>query len=68
MNLRMDHLPMPLRNGTQVAWLIDPIDRSVTIYRADDEVETFSDPSTVQGTGPVTGFVLTLSWVWGDTL
>ncbi len=56
-----------LENGTQVAWLIDPKDRSVTIYRVGDEVETFFDPSTVQGTGPVAGFELTLSWVWGDT-
>ena len=55
-----------IANGAEVAWLIDPTDRSVTIYRQGEAPETLIDPSSVQGNGPVLGFELVMSWVWGN--
>ena len=55
-----------IANGAEVAWLIDPTDRSVTIYRQGEAPEMLIDPSSVQGNGPVLGFELVMSWVWGD--
>ena len=53
-----------LANGAQLGWLIDPEQRSVTIYRPDGEVETRTDIDSIAGEGPVAGFVLNLSFVW----
>ncbi len=53
-----------LENGAELGWLIDPADRSVTIYRPRDEVERMVDLRTVQGTGPVAGFELVMGWIW----
>ena len=52
-------------NGVQVAWLIDPKAKTVMIYRAGEETETLFDPTSIQGTGPVRGFELVMSRVWG---
>jgi len=54
-----------IANGAEVAWLIDPIDRSVTVYRPGDSPEEHVNPSSVQGTGPIAGFELVLQRVWG---
>jgi Uma2 family endonuclease len=51
-------------NGAEVAWLIDPIEKSVTIYRPGDEPEHFAHPTSVQGTGPIAGFELVMSRIW----
>lgn len=53
-----------IANGAQLAWLIDPSRRSVTIYRPDGTVETRTDIDSISGEGPVDGFVLDLSDVW----
>jgi len=49
-----------LENGVKLGWLIDPIERTVTIYRPTREPEVLVAPATVSGEGPVEGFVLTL--------
>ena len=54
-----------IANGAQVAWLIDPIDRAVIIYRSGDEPAHLTDPTSVQGTGPIAGFELVMQRVWG---
>jgi Uma2 family endonuclease len=54
-----------IANGAEVAWLIDPIDRAVTVYGPGAEPEEHVNPSSVQGTGPVAGFELVLARVWG---
>lgn len=51
-------------NGAEVAWLVDPIEKAVTIYRPGDESEHFANPTSVQGTGPITGFDLVMSRIW----
>jgi Uma2 family endonuclease len=49
-----------IANGVQLAWLIDPIERTVTIYRAGRAPEVLDHPATVAGEGLVEGFVLNL--------
>jgi Uma2 family endonuclease len=53
-----------IANGAEVAWLIDPIDKSVTIYRPGDQPEHLAHPTSVQGTGPIAGFELVTSRIW----
>jgi Uma2 family endonuclease len=53
-----------IANGAQLAWLIDPDNRSVEIYRPNAEPESLSKPESVQGEGPVEGFALNLTPVW----
>jgi Uma2 family endonuclease len=53
-----------IANGAQVAWLIDPEEKSVTIYRPGDEPEHLVHPTSVQGTGPIAGFELVMSRIW----
>ena len=50
-----------LRNGVELAWLIDPHSRTVAIYRSGcEEPVELTDPETVSGEGQVSGFVLNL--------
>lgn len=51
-------------NGVEVAWLIDPYERTVTIYRPAEAPEHLEHPTSVQGTGPVAGFDLVLGRIW----
>ena len=68
---KTDRLP-PLRakmeqwiaNGVEVGWLIDPIEKTVTIYRPGDQPEPLDHPTSVQGTGPIAGFELVMSRIW----
>jgi Uma2 family endonuclease len=53
-----------IANGVEVAWLIDPYEKAVTIYRVGEAVEVLCDPSSVQGTGVVAGFELAMARVW----
>lgn len=53
-----------IANGVQLAWLIDPQDRTVTIYRTGQAPELLRKPSTVRGEGPVEGFVLDLERIF----
>jgi len=47
----------------QLGWLIDPQERTVTIYRPGRGPEVLSAPSSVAGEGPVEGFILTLDGI-----
>jgi Uma2 family endonuclease len=53
-----------LANGAQLGWLIDPEARTVEIYRPGFEAETRGGVASVEGEGPVKGFVLDLLPVW----
>ncbi len=54
-----------IANGAQLAWLIEPKTRRVTVYRPGQEPELLENPSSVQGTGCVAGFELVMERVWG---
>ena len=52
-------------NGAEVAWLVDPVRKTVEVYRPGREAEVIEGGSVVEGDGPVAGFVLELGRVWG---
>ena len=49
-----------IANGVQLGWLIDPMERTVTIYSSGQPPRVLENPATVAGEGPVAGFVLSL--------
>ncbi len=53
-----------MENGAQLAWMIDPYARTVTVFRTGREPEMLHSPNSVQGEGPVEGFTLTLQEIW----
>ncbi len=53
-----------IANGAEVAWLIDPIEKAITIYRPGESPDYLANPTSVQGTGPIAGFELVLSRIW----
>jgi Uma2 family endonuclease len=53
-----------IENGAELAWMIDPDRRTVSIYRPGREVEVRKDVFEVEGEGPVVGFVLDLREIW----
>jgi Uma2 family endonuclease len=53
-----------LANGAQLGWLIDPVRKTVSIYRPGREPETLTGVDSIAGEDPVGGFVLDLSDVW----
>ncbi len=52
-----------IANGVELAWLIDPMEHSVEIYRPNREPELLDHPPFVSGEGPVEGFVLNLDGI-----
>ena len=58
-----DKMPRYIAAGVLLAWLIDPFEKIVTIYRPNREPESFHNPASVSGDGPVEGFVLDLKGI-----
>jgi Uma2 family endonuclease len=58
-----DKMQRYIAAGVLLAWLIDPFERTVTIYRPNREPEVLAGPASVAGEGPVEGFVLDLSGI-----
>jgi Uma2 family endonuclease len=52
-----------ISNGTLLAWLVDPYERRVFVYRPSQETERVTG-CKVSGEGPVDGFELNLAPVW----
>jgi Uma2 family endonuclease len=59
-----DKMQLWLDNGAQLAWLVDPIDANVTVYRPGHAPETLDRPEAVAATAPVAGFVLDCTPLW----
>jgi Uma2 family endonuclease len=53
-----------LRNGVALGWLIDPLSRTVAIYKQGEPFVELENPSRVEGEGPVAGFVLDLKKIY----
>lgn len=53
-----------LDNGARLAWLVDPIDANVTIYRPGEPEQTLERPDVVEAAHPVAGFVLRAERLW----
>lgn len=54
-----------LDNGTQLGWLIDPVEKKVYVYRPQAPVVCLDNPRTVPGAPVLPGFVLDVGNVWG---
>jgi Uma2 family endonuclease len=52
-----------IENGDALGWLIDPYKKKVYVYEHGSQVTVVSG-NTVQGKGPVEGFVLNLDELW----
>lgn len=53
-----------IANGTKLGWLIDPLSRSVSVYRPGSEVEILDAPGAVSAHPVLEGFQLRLDSVW----
>lgn len=53
-----------IKNGALLAWLIDPLQRQVYIYRPDHDMEVLDDSETVSGEPLLRGFLLNLRELW----
>lgn len=53
-----------IANGTQLGWLIDPLERKVYIYRPQIPVEQLDDPRTITGAPLLRGLTLNLQEIW----
>jgi Uma2 family endonuclease len=53
-----------IANGAQLAWLINPDNQTVEIYRPNRAMETITNPKSIAAESPVRGFVLDLTRVW----
>jgi Uma2 family endonuclease len=54
-------------NGAKLGWLINPQERQVEVYRPEREVEVLENATTLSGEEVLSGFVLDLNRVWGET-
>lgn len=53
-----------IENGAMLAWLLDPVERTARIYKADGSVEVLENPESLSGDPELPGFVLELKPVW----
>jgi Uma2 family endonuclease len=53
-----------IANGVQLGWLIDPENKTVSIYRPGECPEILTHPTSVQGDGVVAGFELVMARIW----
>ncbi len=51
-------------NGASLGWLIDPIDRTVHVYRARRSIEVLKDPVEISGEPELPGFMLDLHLIF----
>jgi Uma2 family endonuclease len=54
-------------NGVRLGWLIDPFDRTVTMYRPGQEPRRLTNPTQVAGDPELPGFVLELEGIWRES-
>ncbi|MDE0422854.1 MAG: Uma2 family endonuclease [Gammaproteobacteria bacterium] len=50
--------------GTTLAWLIDPANRKVRVYRRGSDIEELDSPTSISGDPPLEGFRLGLAEIW----
>lgn len=62
-NRLRDKMQRYIAAGVLLAWLIDPQERNVTIYRLNREPEVIANPASIAGEGPVEGFVPDLAGI-----
>jgi len=68
LKILQDKMQEYIDNGAQLGWLLDPLDRRVSVYRPGAEVERLEDPVTVAGDPELPGFVLDLGKIWATSV
>jgi len=53
-----------MANGALLGWLIDRKNRTVRVYRLNQEPEILDNPETVGGEPELPGFVLRMTKIW----
>jgi Uma2 family endonuclease len=53
-----------IAQGARLGWLIDPVTKTVYVYRPQQEVETLRTPQTLTGDTVLPGFTLRLDEIW----
>jgi Uma2 family endonuclease len=53
-----------IAQGARLGWLIDPVTKTVYVYRPAQEVETLREPQTLAGETVLPGFELRLDEIW----
>ncbi len=53
-----------MANGARLGWLIDPLRRSVHIYRPQAQTEILENPESLSGAPELPGFTLDLKPIW----
>ncbi len=53
-----------MENGARLAWLVDPEERKVHVYRPDETVRVLDNPEKISGDPVLPGFVLDLRQIW----
>lgn len=53
-----------IANGARLAWLIDPAQGTVSIYRPGHETEVLQQPEVLEAGDPVAGFTLKMHRFW----
>lgn len=56
-----------MANGTRLAWLVDPYQEAVDVYRDDDTVEHHDKPDALSGTPLLPDFACDFEDVWEPT-
>jgi Uma2 family endonuclease len=64
LNLLLEKMQEYLDNGAQLAWLIDPEQRRVYVYRPQEPVQELDKPETVSGDPLLAGFELDMRELW----
>lgn len=53
-----------MENGSRLGWLIDPLERRVSVFRGSHTVEVLEDPASLDGEAVLPGFVLHVGELW----
>lgn len=53
-----------MRNGVQLAWLIDPTSKRVYVFRPNQPVETLDNPETVSAQPELAAFTFNVQEIW----
>jgi Uma2 family endonuclease len=55
-----------MANGVRLAWMIDPFQKKVYLYRPGQPVECLENPSEINGDPVLPGFVFNITEVWAE--
>lgn len=59
-----DKMEEYIKNGSKLAWLIDPENRQVIVYRRDRKPEILNNPEIISGETLLPGFILHVKDIW----